>query len=84
MKYRAVFQTRDGGKLEGFYWQNKAGVHLKQRFPVTDRSGRTRPIETELRDLRIGAQDPALFEVPEGYRRIEGDTGEILGELFGF
>jgi hypothetical protein len=84
MKYHAVFQTRDGGKHEGFFWQNKAGVHVKQRFPVTDREGRTRLIETELRDLRVGAQDPALFEVPGDYRRIDVDTGAVLGELFGF
>jgi hypothetical protein len=84
MKYRAVFQTRNGGKHEGFFWQNKAGVHVKQRFPVTDRDGRTRLIETELRDLRVGAQDSALFEVPGNYRRIDVDTGAVLGELFGF
>ena len=84
MKYRAVFQTRNGARHEGFFWQNKAGVHVKQRFPVTDREGRTRLIETELRDLKVGVQDPALFEVPDGYRRFDVDTGALLGELFGF
>ena len=84
MKYRAVFQTRNGGRHQGFFWQNKAGVHVKQQFPVTDRNGRTRLIETELRELRVGAQDPALFEVPDGYRRLDIDTGAVLGELFGF
>jgi len=84
MKYRAVFQTRNGGQHQGFFWQNKAGVHVKQQFPVTDRNGRTRLIETELRELRVGAQDPALFEVPDGYRRLDIDTGAVLGELFGF
>ena len=69
---------------QGFFWQNKAGVHVKQQFPVTDRSGRTRLIETELRELRVGAQDPALFEVPDGYRRLDIDTAAVLGELFGF
>ena len=83
-KYRAVFQTRNGGKHQGFFWQNKAGVHVKQRFPVTDRDGNTRLIETELRDLRVGVQDPALFEVPEGYRLIDVDIESVLGELFGF
>ena len=84
MKYRATFQTRSGSTHEGLFWQNKAGVHVKQQFPVTDRNGRTRLIETELRDLKVGAQDAALFEVPEGLRRIDIDTGAVLGELFGF
>jgi hypothetical protein len=83
-KYRAVFQTRSGSTHEGFFWQNKAGVHVKQRFPVTDRHGNTRLIETELRELRVGEQDPALFEVPEGYRLIDVDIESVLGELFGF
>ena len=65
MKYRAVFQTRNGGQHQGYFWQNKAGVHVKQQFPVTDRNGRTRQVELELRDLKVGAQDPALFEVPD-------------------
>lgn len=84
MKYRARFQTRGGSQHEGFFWQNAAGVHVKSRFPVTDRSGRTRQIELELRDLRVGAQNPALFEVPADYRLIDVDTGALLGELFGF
>ena len=84
MKYRAVFQTRNGGQHQGFFWQNKAGVHVKQQFPVTDRNGRTRQVELELRDLKVGAQDPALFEVPGDYRRFDVDTGAVLGELFGF
>jgi hypothetical protein len=84
MKYKAVFQTRNGGQHQGFFWQDKSGVHVKQQFPVTDRDGRTRLIETELRDLRVGAQDPALFEVPQDYRHIDVDIGAVLGELFGF
>ena len=84
MKYRAEFQTRDGARHQGFFWQNAAGVHVKSRFPVTDREGRTRQIELELRDLRVGTQDPGLFEVPDGYRQLDIDTGEVLGELFGF
>jgi len=84
MKYRAEFQTRDGTRHQGFFWQNAAGVHVKTRFPVTDRDGNTRQIELELRDLKVGAQAPSLFEVPEGYRRVDIDTGEVLGELFGF
>jgi len=84
MKYRAQFQTLGGARHEGFFWQNAAGVHLKSRFPVTDRSGRTRQIELELRDVQIGKQDPSLFEVPADYRRIDIDTGALLAELFGF
>ena len=84
MKYRAVFQTRGGARHEGHFWQNAAGVHVKSRFPVTDRSGRTRLIELELRELRVGPQQAALFEVPAGYRLIDVDIGSVLGELFGF
>lgn len=84
MKYRALFQTRNGGRHEGYFWQNGAGVHLKSRFPVVDRNGRERLIELELRDLQVGPQDAALFEVPAGYRSIEVDIGSVLGQVFGF
>lgn len=84
MKYRAVFQARNGMRREGYFWQNAAGVHVKSRFPIIDRKGRERIVELELRDLRPGMQPPALFEVPEGYRRIDVDIAAVLGEVFGF
>lgn len=83
-KYRAVFQTRSGARQTGLLWQNAQGVHVKSRFPLVDRSGRERLVELELRELQVGPQPAALFEIPAGYRRIDVDIGAALGELFGF
>jgi hypothetical protein len=82
-RWKIVYQTRGGARHEGEYWQNAAGVHVKSRFAVTDPEGRQRKVELELRDLRVGPQPASLFEVPEGYKVMPLDTGELLREALG-
>ena len=83
-KYRLQYQTRGGAKREGFYWQNAAGVHVKSRFAVQDPDGKTRQVELELRNLRVGPQAAELFEVPQDYRVMQVDASGILRDLLGF
>ena len=50
---------------------------------MTDPEGRQRTVELELRDLRVAPQPASLFEVPEGYKVMPLDTGELLREALG-
>jgi hypothetical protein len=83
-RYRLHYQTRGGDPGEGDYWQNADGVHVKSRFAVVDPQGRTRQVELELRDLRVGPQPAELFEVPAEYRVMPIDAGGIVRDLLGF
>lgn len=83
-RWKILYQTRGGTRREGEYWQNAAGVHVKSRFAVTDPEGKARRVELELRDLKVGPQPPDIFEVPEGYKVMPLDTGELLREVLGF
>lgn len=83
-RYRLQYQTRGGDTREGFYWQNAAGVHVKSSFSVLDPDGKTRRVELELRNLRVGPQPAELFEVPADYRVMPIDASGILRDLLGF
>ena len=65
-------------------WQTGAGVHVKSRFGVSDPEGKERRVELELRDLKVGAQPPGVFEVPEGYKVMPLDAGALLRDVLGF
>ena len=82
--WKIVYQTRGGARRQGEYWQNAAGVHVKSRFVVSDHEGKERRVELELRDLKVGAQPPGVFEVPEGYKVMPLDTGALLRDVLGF
>jgi hypothetical protein len=83
-RWKIVYQTRGGARREGEYWQNGAGVHVKSRFVVSDPEGKERRVELELRDLKVGAQPPGVFEVPDGYKVMPLDTGALLRDVLGF
>jgi len=72
-KYKFVTKDRTAG---GFLWYSAEGIPVK--MDVLSKSGRDKSRMTvTLDDIRIGAQDPALFEVPAGYARMPG------GHMFG-
>jgi hypothetical protein len=84
VKYQLQYRTRSGDTREGFYWQNAAGVHVKSRFAVQDPDGRTRQVELELKNLKVGPQPATVFEVPAEYRVMQVDATGILRDLLGF
>ena len=63
-RYRVQDITPDGGGFDGRVWATRDGIYVKME-------GRTggegaAGIAMTLTDIRRGAQDPALFEVPPG------------------
>lgn len=67
-KYK--FVSKDGGS-GGFLWYTAEGIPVK--MDVLSKSGRKKTRMTvTLHDVQVGPQDPAVFELPDGYKRMPG------------
>jgi hypothetical protein len=64
------------GKGEGTLWTTKEGVMVKMDATMTDKDGRKTHVRIDLTDLKVGKQDPALFELPRGYTKM--DMGKVF------
>lgn len=68
-KRKTVFTASDGSKFGGFSWVTKDGITVKQY--VVGKTGEDKfHMKTELKNLKIGKQDPKLFEIPAGYQKM--------------
>jgi hypothetical protein len=65
-KYRVRGTAADGEPFEGTMWLTEREIPVRV---VTEQGGDT--LRMELRNLSLGAVDPARFEIPPGYRRFE-------------
>lgn len=71
-KHRVIMSRPDGSKFGGFMWLTDDGILVKMDAIGKEKGSRTR-IKTELTNIRVGSQDPALFEVPAGYTKFSMD-----------
>jgi len=79
-KYKMIAKRKDGTKLGGFTWVTKEGIMVKADMIAKDSKTKTR-IKIELKDLKIGKQNPSLFEIPAGYNKISMggmDMGDMM------
>ncbi len=60
---------KTGEKLGGFWWLSKEGIVVKMDVIAVEKGTKTR-IKQELKNLKIGKQDPKLFEIPAGYSKM--------------
>jgi hypothetical protein len=65
-KYRLVMKDGSAG---GFMWFTREGIAVKMDL-LQKEGGRKTRMTITLTNLEIGSQDPALFEVPAGYRAL--------------
>jgi hypothetical protein len=75
-KYKTIATSTDGKKYGGFSWRTKEGINLKQDLLYKEGNDKKRML-TELSNLQIGRQDPKLFEIPEGFTKL--DMGGMMG-----
>jgi hypothetical protein len=68
-KNKMIMTSPDGTKLGGFSWVTKDGVVVKMDMLAIDKGSKQR-IKMELTNLKIGKQDPALFDIPSGYSKM--------------
>jgi hypothetical protein len=72
--------TRTNGKIiffDGFIWTTPEGIPIKTEGVSVIGENKTQ-FKHELKNLKIGDQDPSLFEIPEGYT----DLGELLRSIY--
>lgn len=77
-KYKTIATSTDGKKYGGFSWRTKEGINLKQDLLYKEGNDKKR-VFIELSNLKIGKQDPALFEIPEGFTKF--DMGGMMGMM---
>ncbi|RJQ22825.1 MAG: DUF4412 domain-containing protein [Nitrospiraceae bacterium] len=56
-------------RFEGFMWNTKDGIMVKMDTSAKAEGTKMR-MKTELKNLKIEKQDPKLFEVPAGYKKM--------------
>ena len=79
-KYKTIATSTTGKKYGGFSWRTKEGINLKQDLLYKEGNEKKRML-TELSNLKIGNQDPKLFEIPEGFTKL--DMGGMMGGMMG-
>lgn len=65
-----------GETMSGWVWGTPQNIVVRMRLTMTQADGRTQTMNYDLRDLAIGPQPDALFEVPAGYQLVSmGNPG---------
>src|SRR5437870_11624680 len=79
-KYKTIATSTDGKKYGGFSWRTKEGISIKTDLLYKEGNEKHRMM-TELKNVKIGKQDPQLFEIPQGYTKF--DMGGMMGGAMG-
>jgi hypothetical protein len=77
-KSKVIATKKDGSKFGGFFWTTKDGITVKMDLLSKDGNEKMRMTQ-ELTNLKIGKQDPKLFEVPPGATK--NDMGAMMGGM---
>jgi hypothetical protein len=76
-KSKIIAAKKDGTKFGGFFWTSKDGITVKMDLLSKEGNKKIR-IASELTNIKIEKQDPALFEIPVGYTK--NDMGAMMGQ----
>ncbi len=79
-KYKTIATSTDGKKYGGFSWRTKEGISIKTDLLYKEGNEKHRMM-TELKNVKVGKQDPQLFEIPKGYTKLDmsGMRGGMMG-----
>jgi hypothetical protein len=80
-KYKTIATSTDGKKYGGFSWRTKEGISIKSDLLYKEGNEKHRMM-TELKNVKVGKQDPKLFEVPEGFTKFDM-AGMMGGGMMG-
>jgi hypothetical protein len=76
-KYR-IEEDLPGEHIAGSLWLSRDGIPMRCDGKFEPRNGRPSTIYWELRDVKLGKQDQALFEVPQGYAKLSAEAAAPL------
>jgi len=68
-KSKIIMTGPKGEKMGGFMWTTKENIVVKMDAIAIDKKQKHR-YKSELTNLKVGKQDPKLFEVPAGYEKM--------------
>lgn len=68
-KSKIIMTGPNGEKMGGFMWMTKENILMKMDAIAIDANQKHR-FKTELTNLKVGKQDPKLFEIPPGYEKM--------------
>ena len=74
----AIDEANPSGRATGALWLSPDGIPMKCDAKFVDKKGRVSTIHWELRHVKIGKQDAALFEVPPGYAKLPVEAAAPL------
>jgi hypothetical protein len=66
------------GRAVGALWLSQEGIPMKCDARLATDKGKVSTIRWELRHVKIGAQEPALFEIPRDYARLPPEAAAPL------
>jgi hypothetical protein len=79
----SVDESTAAGHATGSLWLSDDGIAMRCDASFETGNGRITTIHWELRDVKIGKQNAALFEVPQGYAKLPPDAAaKLLGLRF--
>ncbi len=74
----AVDKDIPEGHLSGMLWLSADGIPMRCDGSLTRTNGKVSTVHWELRHVRVGPQDAALFEVPAGYSKLSPQAASTL------
>ena len=69
-KTKVIMTGPDDVKMGGFMWATQNGIAVKLDAIAMEKKRKER-FKMELHNLKIGKQDPALFEIPKDYQKMD-------------
>jgi hypothetical protein len=63
-------EEKPQGRAVGSLWLSQEGIPMKCDARLATNNGEVSTIRWELRHVKIGTQEPALFEIPRDYARL--------------
>ena len=73
-----IDEDLEGGHIVGTLWVSREGIPMRCDGKFEPRRGKTSTVHWELRNIKFGKQDEALFAVPQGYARLSPEAAAPL------
>jgi hypothetical protein len=73
-----VDEEKPQGRAVGSLWLSEEGIPMKCDARLTTDKGKVSTIRWELRHVKMGAQDAALFEIPHDYAKLPPEAAAPL------
>jgi hypothetical protein len=74
----AVEENLAAGHIAGALWLSRDGIPMRCDSKFEPKKGKTSTIHWELRNVKFGKQDEALFTAPQGYAKLSPEAAAPL------